>query len=472
MIIKHFCVFIVFLTTLGIGVPLHTFAETTTDTPPNQIINGLSLTLDEAIHRALSANRTIRNTALGLESQKLSIESALSEFELKIAPSASAGVTDGEKKIGTGISLGKKNQYGIKALIIPSINKNDVEKDFYGEVAFSLAIPLIRNFGKAINLDTLHRSQFSLRSAERSFYTTQVNIVVDTVSAVYNVIKQYKLVELYEQQVDRLKGHVESARIKEKVGMATAIDKYRAEIRLQDVEDNLTQSIKSLRDAKDRLKIILAIPLEKQLEVSAPTDVKIIEMETDEAVEIALENRSEIKQSEDEVKEAHRLSAIAKNNLRPDLDLTVDYNRFSGSEDFYDSIRLDEDRWSLNLVSQSDFKRTSEKISFKQSLFNINTAEINLDAKKDNIKREVRRQINSLKELEERINIRKIQIIQAESKLALAEIKFNYDIANNFDIIEAETELRQAHVNLLSINTDYIIGTYRLRSVLGTLIEQ
>jgi outer membrane protein TolC len=72
----------------------------------------------------------------------------------------------------------------------------------------------------------------------------------------------------------------------------------------------------------------------------------------------------------------------------------------------------------------------------------------------------------------ERIQIRREQLRQAEEKLALAKIKFNYGMADNFDVIETETERQRARVDLLSAEIDYIIGTYRLRSVLGTLIEK
>jgi len=44
-------------------------------------------------------------------------------------------------------------------------------------------------------------------------------------------------------------------------------------------------------------------------------------------------------------------------------------------------------------------------------------------------------------------------------------------MADNFDVIESESELENAKVNLLSAGTEYIVGTYKLRSVLGTLIK-
>jgi len=41
---------------------------------------------------------------------------------------------------------------------------------------------------------------------------------------------------------------------------------------------------------------------------------------------------------------------------------------------------------------------------------------------------------------------------------------------SNFDFIESETELLHAKVNLLSSKISYIVGQYRLRATLGTLI--
>jgi outer membrane protein TolC len=54
--------------------------------------------------------------------------------------------------------------------------------------------------------------------------------------------------------------------------------------------------------------------------------------------------------------------------------------------------------------------------------------------------------------------------------MVLAEVKFNHGLADNFDLIEAETELQQAQVSLVANRIDYIVGRYRLRDALGTLV--
>jgi outer membrane protein TolC len=99
-------------------------------------------------------------------------------------------------------------------------------------------------------------------------------------------------------------------------------------------------------------------------------------------------------------------------------------------------------------------------------------ANLLLEEKREEIARQVRRQLDALKKHEEGIQIRKEQIDQAQGQLALAQIKFDHQMADNFDIIEAETELLTAKAALLSDETEYISGTYRLRAILGTLVER
>jgi outer membrane protein TolC len=269
-----------------------------------------------------------------------------------------------------------------------------------------------------------------------------------------------------------LNGHAETARIKERVGLTTQIDVYRAEIRIRDAQNSLTLARESLRSAEDRLKITLAIPLEKKIQVDAPLEYKRVEMAEVHAIKTALKNRVKLDQAAGDIQEAKRKAGIAKNNLLPGLNLLMGYERLDSPEEIGQALGLEDERWSVTLISSTDWARKAEKASYSQSLINVRNARLDLEIKKDEIKREVRQGLEALKKTEERINIRKDQIHQAEGKLAISNVKFKYNMANNFDIIEAETELQQARVNLLSAKTDYITGTYRMRAALGTLIER
>lgn len=436
----------------------------------------LSLTLEQAINIALQANRSILNSGYDVQNRLLSLESENSLFDVKVYPGAKAGMKGGitnEKELGFGMTFEKKFKSGTKVSIRPDISRTGDTAGIYNtESALSLEQPLLRGFGKDINLNGVRSAEFSIRLAERANYQTRVNIVLDTVSTVYEIVRQRELVRLNELLARQMKGHAEAAKAKERVGLSTPIDVYRAEINLKDVEDNLTASRKAYQDVKDRLKTILSLPLQTDIEITAPITYEPVNLDSNAAIELALKNRIEMEQLEDELKESERKADIAKHNVLPELNLVFDYSRFSSSEDFNRSFGLEQNKWGIMLVSRTDFYRTSERASYGQSLNNIQSVRLKYDGKRDEITKDVRINLTTLKKLEETMKIRTEQINQADGKLSLAKIKFNYGLANNFDVIEAENELQRSRVNLLSANIDYIVGTYNIRGVLGTLIER
>ena len=141
------------------------------------------------------------------------------------------------------------------------------------------------------------------------------------------------------------------------------------------------------------------------------------------------------------------------------------------SDGFSENFGLNEDRWSISLVSNTDLARTSEKNSYQQSLINVNIARLNLEDNKEEVFREVKQQLKSMEQSLDRIRIRKEQINQAEGRLALAKVQFRHGKTDNFDVIEAETEFQRANADLLAVETEYIVGTFRMRVFLGTLLE-
>ena len=443
---------------------------------PQKTGSGLEsvLTLTDVINLALRANRSLISSTYGVENRKYSLDAAQSEFELKLIPGADARATDDTSSVGAGVTVEKKFSPGPVAALSPRITRFDDDDDseaYSGEFGISLIVPLLRGFGSEINLNSVRTAEYSLRTAHRSHYLVKVNIVLEAVSATYDIVEQGELVHLYQDQTKSLQGHVVMAKAREKIGLATPIDVYRAEIRLKDAQDNLSRAREALRSAGDRLKIVLATPLEQAMQVVAPLDYQPLDVTLEEAVAAALQNRVELKQIDDQIEEARRASRVAKNNLLPQLDLVANYTRSGGDDKFSRSMRLNEDFWRINLTSITDWSRTAEKAAYQQTLLAVKTDELNRWTRIDGIKREVRQNFDSLLKATERMQIRKEQINQASGKLALAEIKFGYGMANNFDVIEAQTELQRARVNLLADKIEHIVGRYRLRAAMGTLIE-
>ena len=468
----RFSVSFFLLTVLLLPPPdsVHAQAHATDAQPGAEARQASALTLADVIALALRDNRGLISSSYGVEGQQLSLTAARSEFEWKLFPQASAAATDETRRVGGGVAVQKKFAPGLVAGVSPELYREDdggVDDAYGSQVGLSLTIPLLRGFGSEINLGGVRAAEHALRSAKRSHHLVKVNTVLEAVAAVYTIVQQRELVDLYQTQASRLQGHAVTAGAREKIGLATPIDVYRAEIRLKDAQDNLNRAQEALRNAGDRLKIVLATPLERAMAVTAPLDCQPVDINLAQAVETALQHRVELKQVDDDIEEAKRASRLSKNSLLPQLDLVSSYTR-SGSDGFSE---LSEDAWSIGVISTTDWSRTAEKAAYQQTLLTVKRARLNRSARVDTIKREVRQFYDALQKARERMQIRNDQIDQASGKLALARIKFSHGMADNFDLIEAETELQEARTNLLAAQIQYIVGMYRLRTALGTLIE-
>jgi outer membrane protein len=433
-----------------------------------------TLTLDQVIQLALFANRTIRGSEYGVKSQEYGLIAAESEFEWKLAPTTTATTSKDANRLGTGLTLTKKSRFGPTISITPEVVYNDMienSKTVDGQVDINLTIPLLQGWGKEANLNAVESARYSSRSVQRSHHLTKVNVVLDTVRAVYAIIEQKELLRLNQLQTQSFKNHVIMAAAKEKIGLATPMDVYRAQIRLKDVQDRLNRTQEALQNARDRLKLIIAVSLDKAIAVTAQMTYQPLNITVEKALETAFKNRLELEQSADEINDLERSSRVARHLTNPQLDLVGRYNYLGLDDSFQNDLKSEENYWSISLVSTTDWRRTSEKANYQRSLLAVEAAKLNRWTLNDTIRREVRQTYDALLKSEERVQIRKEQIQQAKGKLALAKVKFIHDMADNFDVIEAQTELQSAQADMLAAKIEHIVGRYQLRAAMGTLLE-
>ncbi|MFH1155990.1 MAG: TolC family protein [Pseudomonadota bacterium] len=430
----------------------------------------LSISLEEAINMALARNRSLISLTNALESDQLNVAVAESAFDLKLTPSTTAGVSDGVSSFSAGVALSKALFSGPVVSVAPELGRSD--EDYNGSVSLSMTMPLFRGRGEDVNRAYVRASEFSFRSAQRSYYVSEVNTVISTVSAVYDILRLRDLAQLYRRQINTMTFYAAASEIKKNAGLATPMDVYRAEIRLKDMEDGLSATLQTLADGEENLKRLLSLDAQKTLTVSAPKQYEPVDIDLDGAVDKAIANRIEMDQAKDTLEDGNRQAALARHNLLPQLDLQMGYRRYGEGERAGSMADFTEDQWTINLASTTDFSRTAEKAAYRQSLIRIRNAELDMASQRDTIIAQVKQAMQVLEKNTQRIQIRREQIQQAQGKLELSKIKYKHGMMDNFDVIEAETEIQQAEVNLLAVQTDYIVGLYKLRAVMGTLLER
>lgn len=443
---------------------------------PEPTRQGLVLTLEEAIQVALRANRSLADVQDAAVSAQYFIAAAEAEFELKIFPGLRGGLTRGDdvededEDFGVAVDLVKRLSTGTDITVGPSVDRLGDTRT--SALNATIRQPLIRGSSPSANRSAVLSAEFSERTRLRLLHTARIQVVVDTVRAAYEVVRQREFVRLNEDSAERLAGHVEAAKARQRTGLTGAIDVFRATLQLGQARDNLAFAREAHEDALDSLRLVLGIPIATEIDVSAPLEYDLVRLGESEAIAIAHAERVEIERAEDAVHEASRLALVAKHNTLPDLDLTLSYSQVGTGNSLADSTDLDSGVYGFSLVTSSDISRTTERAILAQRRLDVVGARRALVDTQDRIARQVKGQLRNLQRAESRIDIQRGQIGQAQGKLEVARLKFRRGLTSNFDVIEAESELRRAQTNLVSAVIDYVRGAYELRAALGTLIER
>ena len=426
-----------------------------------------TITLKQAITLALKNNRSLQRSRLNVVSSNLNVEAKKSDFNIKVRPSTAAGLYSSSNEYWSGsLEFSKKFEYGITTSVTPELRRSG--DTYKSSVEIALNIPLLNGFGREYTLDGLYSSQYDLENTKRSYYKQQVAVVLETVTTVYNIIKNQQQILLLTTQINILTKHLSLTKIKEKTGLSTAMDLYRAEIRMKDIQNELTSVEEALENHLDQLKSVLAVPMRGKMTVTAPIEYKPVVTNLDKAVAIALKNRIELEQAERRVGELKRKMILAKKGILPRLDLDVSYEKYGENSSF----TLTDDYWTVSLSGSSDMMRTQQQTAFAQARINFRQSQIDMEGKRQEIVKSVRAHINKMSKKQQMIADRREQARQSQGKLDLAVSKFNHRLANNFDLLESQTQMQQVRSNLLFDTIGYIVDTYRLRSVLGTLIAR
>lgn len=435
----------------------------------------LALSLTRAMEIALAANRNLAMSRLNYAGEELGLAAAKAEFELKIVPTTTFGTLSNNALATTasgnnssiGAQLAKKFETGTMLSIGPSWNRSGDTRNETLNV--SLQQPLLKGFGSEVNLDGVRRSQFAIASAGRALDQARVNAALETIATYYEAIKQEQLARLSEALAERLRRHAVIARSKERVGVATPMDTYRAQIYLKDAEDSANQARNAYQAAKNQLKLVLNLSLEEdiQLALPPPPELRVPNLEQE-----AVRQRAELVQLRAEIEEAARSIQVAANALLPDVSLKWNYGQAVAAQPvFAQFLPTTQRQSSVYLQASSDLYHTAEKANLRRAELRLESLRVSLDTKSTDIRRQVRQQLALLDEAKRRIVLRMEQIRQAEGKLALAEVKFAHDMADNFAVIEAEGERQRARANLFATEAEYAVGVYNLEAISGHLLD-
>lgn len=431
-----------------------------------------SLSLDEAIRLALAQNINLQAARDRVNSADIALERARSEFGIKIRPEVSGFFQQGEDlnqsysvRISRKFPIGGELSGQAKSRIDDAVEENRYQTD----VTISYTQPLLKGRGTLATTTELVSAERNIQSQYRALLMAQQQLMINVATAYYGIVRDQMLVEVNLRALERANTLLRAAEAKLKVGMASKMDVFRAELQVLTAENGLVDARESLENTKRHFNLLLGVELGAEFVLSTPLKYEPVEFDQELLVQQAMEQRLELQDAYEDVNDAERRLKIARQNLYPPLDLSIRYT-LSGDGDAFDkSWNLDEDRWGMGVSSSFDFNVASDQATYQQAQLAYNGAIRALLTTEQDILLDVLQTMTSVRQAEARVYLQEQSVSQSEKQLELAEIRYKKGLSDNLDVIDAEEALMKARTSYYGAVVQHLIAKLKLKQATGAL---
>jgi outer membrane protein TolC len=434
----------------------------------------LALSLQGAVQLALLQNRDLAKLAATHETALLDRATAESEFSIRARPTGNVGSTAGIQTRQFGVDFLKKTEWGTALEIGGLVTRTDIpDSDFAARdsVRVSLSQPLLRYAGRLVNREGLERAASRVKTALRSVELKKSDValqVMQTYAEIHRLEQQARVETATLARLDKLR---RLTQVRAQQGRATKVDVLRVESHYGDAESR-ARSVTE-RGAALRLDLaeLLGLTPCAVLQLAPPPIPAIETPAVEAAVGTALANRLDLAQVWQDYRDVERGVRIAKHKLLPDLKLVTTYERFGEGASVSGARGFEQTNWLIGLQADGELGTGRERIAYRQAQLDERTARDDIETARRLIERQVRQQLLALTHAQAEVGLAQRNRTVAEGRLRLARRLFELGRGDNFSVTDAEQQFQQGETAWLTAKTEAALAGYRLRRIMGTLLE-
>lgn len=465
----------------------------------------------ETVYRtalALDLERdAFRSTFTGVSSADISYDSGADPQVSGIDSSTEFGIT---QRFTNGLSL-----TGAIALDVAKLLTQDRSSSNALSADFSVELPLLRGSGKHIVSEPLIQSErdalYAIYRFERFKRTFAVNIASDYLA----VLQQLDRIQNEEDNYRGLIITLRQVRREAEAGRQSPIEVDRAlqdELRARqrwisaqqsyersldgfkltlglpvdaDVEldrselDRLAQGVRdSLPDPEDPLtKTEEALPADAPVTLVVPSrdGAGPMELEQTKAIDLALNNRLDLRIAQGDVYDAQRQVVVAADALGAELTLlgraSAGQGRSlssTGQSDAFDP-RFDQGYYDTLLTLDLPFERTRERNTYRSRLIDLKRAVRDFQESEDRVKLDVRNILRNLLEARESLHIQAGAVELAKERVQSTDLLLQAGRGSIRNALDAKDDLVQSQNSLTTALVAYLIAELEIQRDMGVL---
>jgi len=337
----------------------------------------------------------------------------------------------------------------------------------------------LNNFQSQLNLDQTIYDAGQVRHATRSAQLmervsgedgrrTQQDVIAGVVRAYYAVVLSSETLASAKEAVRSAEGDLKRAEAVRAAGMSTDVDVLSIRVHLAAVTEQRIRRAADLDVAHAALNDVLGQPLETTYSLTtklAPADTGDTSLEQYERQ--AVEQRPEAREAKLATSLAETQAAAARSSLLPQVGLHAaieqDRQQFAGRSggNWLASVSV---RWNL-------FNGFGDKARIDEAKHLLRRSQAEGDRAGSAIRLEVRRAWADLHAANQRIEVARAAVEEAQESLRITQNRYAAGLNNVTDLLRNETVVLEAKTRYLAAVSDQRVAAGMLEKAVGTLSQ-
>jgi outer membrane protein TolC len=432
------------------------------------------LMLSEAIDTALARNRDLVKLALSLQSELLSRDRAAADFAITVRPGGSADRGDRRASYNYGVEALRKFTWGTGLTLggkVEDLGIDDSDVSKRDSLRVEVSQPLFRYAGPLVNLDNLVSAGSQIAAARRNIELKKTDLVLQVVQSYVEILRLGRQLNSDRKSLERSEGLLKLTRAREAQGRVSRVDTLRVDLQRGQAESRVEIAQEQLISTQLDFAELLGAEPGATYALEPLPDLAMSPPSVETATRIALSNRLDYAQVLWDYRDAERGVRVSRHYLLPDVRLVTRYEQFGEGSTASDASDLSEDSWFVGARAATDLPMRKEQISYKQSLVSEQSAREAVDISEIFIQKQVQQQLLAFDRAKSEAIIAGRNLAAADSRVKLSRRLFELGRSDNFSVTDAEDAYRKAENDFLAAKAEASVAAYRLRRVLGSLIE-
>lgn len=481
----------------------------------------LSLTLDDAIVRALKGNLNVAAELIGPEISGAQLSQA-KEFYM---PTFKLGLQKERYEQPSTWSLQNQGTYVVNSTYSPlsitqqipfggslavGLNYNyqknnqlfqNYNPSYTTNLSFNLTQPLLRNFGWTVSRKQIVVAQNSLDVSRSNFKTTLVTTVYNVEAAYWNLVYANENLKALQQSLDLGRDLLAKTKKEVEVGQKAPIEVLNAETTVARREADILQAEAMVKRSRDQMAALLnldADPAAKGMAV-VPADKPVLkpyQITYEEALQKAMARRPELEATKYGIETKKVNFTVARNQLLPQLDLNVvksspgvsgdqilyeNNDPFSGviigtipgkaSQAFRDAFKFLYNNWTVGVTLTIPFGDVVGRSNYAYAKLDLEQIQARLKYQEQQIALEVSDAVLTLETAAKSADAYRVARELAEKQLEAEMKKLNVGLSTNYFVLTYQDQLSTARSLELKALVDYNVALANIAKVTGSTLE-